>query len=541
MPHPLALFSLVPRGERAKAVIANPLNQHLVSTLNHQQVLDVGHVRSKDSNSNTLVTLGRDADIFLEGRSISKIHCSFEIDANKVVLFYDRSTPRRANRSCKVVVRQDLNTIIGVGGQSRNYYQCELHWHTSDEDELKEQIKSREVATLEENPRFARTIDAADTVMPSRRETRIHTPGLQQPAIRYHTMETLGTGQFGEVKKAINVDTGAFMAVKLIRRPPTVANDEQHKKWDKTQPKIFMGFKDGLIHRDVKPENILCVLKNGHYQFQLGDLGLSNEARMAVTRAGTPIYMAPELSRGARPTTKLDVWSLFFTLLWTLGSDGFIDKADIFTGEVEVQREVLRLAAKPELVNIADMGKQNPEERASAAQMLVKCFEGQGLVTPKNQVPPLGGAPAVPLAGTGNAVAAPATANLAATDDIKITPISPSRAQRATTPRTTGDREPSNPRFRPRIPVPAPVAWASRRDCLKRPPQTIVLASKHTAALQLHQTTQATPWTWNYTLLHITACLTGLFLGIFEADNFWYDWFLLSYQLRRCAECHDGI
>ncbi|KAK8071735.1 kinase-like protein [Apiospora saccharicola] len=316
-------------------------------------------------------------------------------------VFGENAIPFVPSRSCKVVVRQDLNTIIGVGGQSRNYYQCELHWHTSDEDELKEQIKSREVATLEENPRFARTIDAADTVMPSRRETRIHTPGLQQPAIRYHTMETLGTGQFGE-------------------------------------PKIFMGFKDGLIHRDVKPENILCVLKNGHYQFQLGDLGLSNEARMAVTRAGTPIYMAPELPRGARPTTKLDVWSLFFTLLWTLGSDGFIDKADIFTGEVEVQREVLRLAAKPELVNIADMGKQNPEERASAAQMLVKCFEGQGLVTPKNQVPPLGGAPAVPLAGTGNAVAAPATANLAATDDIKITPISPSRAQRATTPRTTG-------------------------------------------------------------------------------------------------------
>lgn len=241
MPHPLALFSLAPRGERAKSVISNPLNQHLVSTLNHQRVLDVGHVRSKESNnSNTLVTLGRDADICLEGRSISKIHCSFEIDApSKVVMFYDRShtqtsqvfganaIPFIPSRSRKVVVQQDLNTIIGMGGEKRDHYQFELHWHTNDEDELKEQIKSREVATLEENPRFARTVDAADTVLPSRRETRIHTP--QQPTLRYHTMETLGAGQFGDVQKAVDVDTGLIMAVKLIRRPPAVASDEHRR------------------------------------------------------------------------------------------------------------------------------------------------------------------------------------------------------------------------------------------------------------------------------------------------------------------------
>ncbi|KAK8123132.1 kinase-like protein [Apiospora sp. TS-2023a] len=496
MPHPLALFSLEPIGTRAEDVVGHPLNQHVVSILGGRPVLDVGHIQSK-ANSHTLATIGRDGDIIVEGGSISKVQCAFEIDSNKVVMFYDRShsqtsqvygdnaTPFEHGRGGrKVVVQQDLNTIIGMGGTKRNLVRFKIRWRKPDFGATKEQIKRRESATLGENPRFARTIDAADTVLPSRRETRIHTPGPKQPELRYHMTDMLGAGQFGDVRKAVDADTGLIMAVKVIRPLSAVTNKEQRDQfihrfkrevealagcqhpciidfialaeWDQVCPKIFMGLKDGnltslvqaetnipiaklaetvlhhmlqaldyltvkgIIHRDVKPDNILYILNQGRYQFQLGDMGLCNEARVEVTRAGTPIFMAPELTRGARQTNKLDVWSLFVTLLWTLDSYGFRATANnLRGGETEAQKEAERLAGMPGLEHVAEMGKVEPEERASAAQMLVKCFEGEGLVTPRNQVSPFSGVPA-------------------ATDDIEITPISPPREKRATTPRTPG-------------------------------------------------------------------------------------------------------
>jgi len=47
---------------------------------------------------------------------------------------------------------------------------------------------------------------------------------------------------------------------------------------------------------------------------------------------------------------------------------------------------------------IREMAILNPEERASAAQMLVKCFDGVGLSTPRSQVPALNTSPAIAAA-----------------------------------------------------------------------------------------------------------------------------------------------
>jgi hypothetical protein len=248
-PHPLALFSLVPfeGNERAERIVAHSNNDHNVSTLpNGTLALDVGfHLHGKSSK--TLATLGRgvDADIYVEGSGIARVQCSFEIDLDTgVVMLYDRSiaqstqvsgenaTPFEYERIRKVLVQKELNTKIGMGGERRDLVQFELEWH-QDPTKTAETIKNYDALPCGrvENPRLARTVNEAPTDLPSRRETRPHTPGQRQLKMRYVTVgPQLGSGQFGTVHKAIDVDSGKFMAVKILQRPTRASKLEDWKQ-----------------------------------------------------------------------------------------------------------------------------------------------------------------------------------------------------------------------------------------------------------------------------------------------------------------------
>ncbi|QLG70646.1 hypothetical protein HG535_0A05870 [Zygotorulaspora mrakii] len=69
-----------------------------------------------------------------------------------------------------------------------------------------------------------------------------------------------------------------------------------------------------IIHRDIKPQNILL---NDKGQVKLCDFGVSGEAvnSLATTFTGTSFYMAPERIQGQPYSVTCDVWSLGLTLL----------------------------------------------------------------------------------------------------------------------------------------------------------------------------------------------------------------------------------
>lgn len=86
---------------------------------------------------------------------------------------------------------------------------------------------------------------------------------------------------------------------------------------------LAVAHRHGVLHRDVKPQNILI---DKHGNAKLADFGsarLDGQTTMTHTGGvvGTLSYLAPEILRGRRPDARSDVYALGLTLYYALTGD----------------------------------------------------------------------------------------------------------------------------------------------------------------------------------------------------------------------------
>jgi serine/threonine protein kinase len=123
----------------------------------------------------------------------------------------------------------------------------------------------------------------------------------------------------------------------------------------------------GLVHRDIKPQNIMLT-KDG--AVKLCDLGLAKRAEgdAALTQdntfVGTPYYVSPEQAKGQQVDTRSDIYSLGMTLYHALSG------RPPFEGD-SIKVLAMQIDPKKTPPSIREL---NPEISLQAASVLKKMF-----------------------------------------------------------------------------------------------------------------------------------------------------------------------
>lgn len=136
---------------------------------------------------------------------------------------------------------------------------------------------------------------------------------------------------------------------------------------------LVAAHKEGIVHRDVKPANVL-VATNG--TVFLIDFGIARSdgdpALTGMAIVGTVEYLAPELLNGAKASPAVDIWALGVTLFYAL--EGYSPfrrgKPDTQAIMTAILLETPTLTRRGPLADITlQMLTKDPAKRAVAAEI----------------------------------------------------------------------------------------------------------------------------------------------------------------------------
>src|SRR5438105_7998700 len=166
----------------------------------------------------------------------------------------------------------------------------------------------------------------------------------------------------------------------LIEQQTRLSEEQVLEAGIQTAKGLRAAYAKGLVHRDVKPANILFA---DEHLAKIGDFGLAGITAEALGEIwGTPYYVAPERLGNQPEDFRSDIYSLGATLFHALAGRAPIE------GETNSANELLALKQQPFLLSVVApnvspntarvlqrMIAPNPEQRFSSYDELVTVLE----------------------------------------------------------------------------------------------------------------------------------------------------------------------